>query len=73
MNKDVFEGKWKQVRGEAKVWWASSPTMTWTRSRQFEVPPACFRKNMVIPASGRSGDQKVNEYEASLKQSMPSP
>ena len=21
MNKDVFEGKWKQVRGEAKVWW----------------------------------------------------
>ncbi len=21
MNKDEFEGKWKQVRGEAKVWW----------------------------------------------------
>ena len=21
MNKDVFEGKWKQIRGEAKVWW----------------------------------------------------
>jgi uncharacterized protein YjbJ (UPF0337 family) len=21
MNSDVFEGKWKQVRGEAKVWW----------------------------------------------------
>ena len=21
MNKDIFEGKWKQVRGEAKVWW----------------------------------------------------
>ena len=21
MNGDVFEGKWKQVRGEAKVWW----------------------------------------------------
>ncbi len=21
MNNDVFEGKWKQVRGEAKVWW----------------------------------------------------
>ena len=21
MNKDAFEGKWKQVRGEAKVWW----------------------------------------------------
>jgi uncharacterized protein YjbJ (UPF0337 family) len=21
MNSDVFAGKWKQVRGEAKVWW----------------------------------------------------
>ena len=21
MNKDVFLGKWTQVRGEAKVWW----------------------------------------------------
>ena len=21
MNKDVFEGKWKQMRGKAKGWW----------------------------------------------------
>ena len=21
MNKDVIEGKWKQIRGEAKAWW----------------------------------------------------
>lgn len=21
MNKDIFEGKWKQIRGETKVWW----------------------------------------------------
>jgi len=21
MNKDVFEGKWKQIRGEARAWW----------------------------------------------------
>jgi uncharacterized protein YjbJ (UPF0337 family) len=21
MNKDVFEGKWKQMRGQAKQWW----------------------------------------------------
>lgn len=21
MNKDIVEGKWKQIRGEAKVWW----------------------------------------------------
>lgn len=21
MNKDIFQGKWKQIRGEAKSWW----------------------------------------------------
>lgn len=21
MNNNVFEGKWKQIRGQAKVWW----------------------------------------------------
>ena len=21
MNKDVFEGKWKQIRGQSKEWW----------------------------------------------------
>jgi uncharacterized protein YjbJ (UPF0337 family) len=21
MNKDVFEGKWRQIRGQAKAWW----------------------------------------------------
>lgn len=21
MNDDVFEGKWKQIRGQVKVWW----------------------------------------------------
>lgn len=22
MNRDVLEGKWKQIQGEVKVWWA---------------------------------------------------
>jgi uncharacterized protein YjbJ (UPF0337 family) len=21
MNRDIFEGKWKQIRGDAKIWW----------------------------------------------------
>ena len=21
MNHDIFEGKWKQIRGKAKIWW----------------------------------------------------
>jgi uncharacterized protein YjbJ (UPF0337 family) len=23
MNKDIFEGKWKQIQGEAKSWWGN--------------------------------------------------
>ncbi len=22
MNNNIFEGKWKQMRGQAKIWWA---------------------------------------------------
>jgi uncharacterized protein YjbJ (UPF0337 family) len=22
MNTDIFSGKWKQIRGQAKVWWS---------------------------------------------------
>jgi len=22
MNRDILQGKWKQIQGEAKVWWA---------------------------------------------------
>ena len=22
MNNDIFQGKWKQMRGQAKVWWS---------------------------------------------------
>jgi uncharacterized protein YjbJ (UPF0337 family) len=22
MNTDIFNGKWKQIRGQAKVWWS---------------------------------------------------
>ena len=21
MNNDIFEGKWKQIRGQARIWW----------------------------------------------------
>lgn len=21
MNKDIFKGKWRQIRGQAKIWW----------------------------------------------------
>jgi len=51
MNKDVFEGKWKQVRGEARVWWGKLSDDDLDKvAGKFEVFTGCFRKNMVIPA-----------------------
>ncbi len=53
MNKDVFEGKWKQIRGEAKAWWGKltddlteplASSMSW---------PVCSRRNMATPASAQ--------------------
>ena len=53
MNKDILEGKWKQMRGEAKGWWGKLTDDDLDRAAgKFEVL-ACFRKSMVIAASAQ--------------------
>jgi uncharacterized protein YjbJ (UPF0337 family) len=50
MNKDILEGKWKQMRGEAKAWWGKLTDDDLDRAAgKFEVLAAYFRKNMAIP------------------------
>jgi len=34
MNRDIFEGKWKENARPGQEWWANSPTTTWTRGGQ---------------------------------------
>ena len=52
MNKDVFEGKWKQVRGEAKLWWGKLTNDDLDKvGGQFDVFAGLLQENMVIPAS----------------------
>ena len=54
MNKDILEGKWKQMRGEAKAWWGKLTDDDLDRAAgKFDVLAACFRKSMAIPASGQ--------------------
>ena len=74
MNKDVFEGKWKQVRGEAKVWWGK------LTDDDLDQAAGEFDKfvGLLQERYGYSREQaeleiekRVNEYEASLKKSMP--
>ena len=73
MNKDVFEGKWKQVRGEAKVWWGK------LTDDDLDKVAGEFDKfvGVLQERYGYSREQaeleiekRVNEYEASLKKNM---
>ena len=76
MNKDVFEGKWKQIRGEAKVWWGK------LTDDDLDQADGEFDKfvGVLQERYGYSREQaeeeiekRVNEYEATLKKSMPTP
>ena len=67
MNKDIFEGKWKQIRGEAKAWWGKLTDDDLDRAPVSSMSwPVCFRKSMVIPVSAPLDeiDKRVTEFEA---------
>jgi len=76
MNKDVFEGKWKQIRGEAKVWWGKLTDDDLEKvSGKYDIFVGLLQEKY-----GYSREQAENEIEkhvdaleASLKQSMPTP
>jgi uncharacterized protein YjbJ (UPF0337 family) len=70
MNKDEFEGKWKQVRGQAKMWWGK------LTDDDLEKVGGRFDKliGLLQEKYGYTRDQaekeynkRVAEYEASTK------
>ena len=74
MNKDVFEGKWKQVRGEVRGWWGKLTDDDLEQSRR-------SIRRLCRTAAGKYGysraqaegeiEKNMNEYETKLKNSMP--
>ena len=75
MNKDVFEGKWKQVRGEAKVWWGKLTDDDLDKvGGQFDVFAGLLQEKYGYSRekAEQEIEKQMNEYEASLKKSMPS-
>jgi len=74
MNKDVFEGKWKQVRGEAKVWWGKLTDDDLDKvAGKFEVFAGLLQEKYGYSREHAEEEieKHLNEYEASLKKSMP--
>jgi uncharacterized protein YjbJ (UPF0337 family) len=74
MNKDVFEGKWKQVRGEAKVWWGKLTDDDLDKvAGQFDVFAGLLQQKYGYSREQAEAaiEKQMNEYEARLQESMP--
>jgi uncharacterized protein YjbJ (UPF0337 family) len=70
MNKDVFEGKWKQIRGEAKAWWGKLTDDDLDRAAgKFDVLSGIIQEKYgyTREAAADEIDKRVTEYEANLK------
>ena len=70
MNKDVLEGKWKQMRGEAKAWWGKLTDDDLDRvAGKFEVFTGLLQEKYGYTREKAADeiDKRVTEYEASLK------
>jgi|CXWL01.1.fsa_nt_gi uncharacterized protein YjbJ (UPF0337 family) len=73
MNKDVIEGKWKQMRGEAKAWWGKLTDDDLDRAAgKFEVLTGLLQEKYgyTREAAANEIDKHVTEYEASLKKKI---
>jgi len=70
MNKDIFAGKWKQIRGEAKAWWGKLTDDDLDRAAgKLDVLAGVLQEKYgyTRQRAVEEIDQRVTEYEASLK------
>ncbi len=70
MNKDIFEGKWKQIRGEAKAWWGKLTDDDLDRAAgKFDVFAGLLQEKYgyTRERAAEEIDKRVTEYEARLK------
>lgn len=77
MNKDVFEGKWKQIRGEAKSWWGKLTDSDLERAAgKFDVLAGLLQEKYgyTRQRAAEEIDKRVTEYESKLKdKTVPAP
>jgi len=77
MNKDVFAGKWKQIRGEAKAWWGKLTDDDLDRAAgKLEVFEGLLQEKCGYTREHAADelDRRVTELEARLKSdTVPNP
>ena len=70
MNKDIIEGQWKQIQGQAKAWWGKLTDDDLKRAAgKFDVLAGLLQEKYGYTRQ-RAVDEinkHVTEYEASLK------
>jgi uncharacterized protein YjbJ (UPF0337 family) len=70
MNKDIVEGKWKQIRGEAKAWWGKLSDDDLERAGgKFDVLVGLLQEKYGYSRKHAADeiDSRVTVYEAALK------
>ncbi len=74
MNNDIFEGKWKQIRGEAKAWWGKLTDNDLDRAAgKLDVLVGVLQEKYGYTREQAADevDKRVTEYEANLKKVTP--
>lgn len=70
MNKDILEGKWKQMRGEAKAWWGKLTDDDLDRAAgKYEVLAGIIQEKYGYTREQAANeiDKRVTEFEDRLK------
>ena len=70
MNKDILEGKWKQMRGNAKTWWGKLTDDDLDRAAgKYDVLAGLLQEKYGYTRqhADEDIDKHLKEFEASLK------
>jgi uncharacterized protein YjbJ (UPF0337 family) len=70
MNKDIFEGNWKQIRGEAKAWWGKLTDDDLDRAAgKLDVLAGVLQEKYGYTREQAADeiDKRVTEFETNLK------
>jgi uncharacterized protein YjbJ (UPF0337 family) len=70
MNKDIAEGRWKQIRGEAKAWWGKLTDDDLDRAAgKFDVLAGVLQEKYGYTRQHAADeiDKRVTEFESGLK------